>query len=317
MNPDISFDYVMKSNLLGVDIKRAFDIPYLENFTLGTEVRRSKVDASKVGEHEEDELALYGEKEFRFKDFPLNLNFGLRGRYHSDYDYALTPQLSLSHPLKKGEIKFSVNRAATIPTFRERYYKSTFTQGNPHLKEEEATNYNLTVRYRFNEFFKGSLSFFLSDIDDLITTIEGKDLVWRYINLKDTSRKGVELETQIDLFEKIKLTGAYTYLIAKNDDTGKYIIGKPKHEVNIRLKYPLFDKLILYLNDRYISKRFTDHENTEYLAEYNLLDFEVNYFINKTKLFFKVDNLLGEEYQVHKKYPQPETTYTIGVTYEF
>ena len=316
-NPDISLDYLMKSNLLGVDIKNVFDIPYLGDFILGTEVRRSKVDASKIGDHEEDEFALYGEKEFRFGNFPLSLSLGLRGRYHTDYDFALSPQLTISYPLGKGKADFSVNRAATIPTFYERYYKSTFVQGNLNLKEEEATNYNLTVGYRFNESLKGNLSFFFSDIDDLITNQEGKDLVWRYINLKDTSRKGTELETEIDLFEKIKLTVAYTYLIAKNDDTGKYIINRPKHEMNIRLRYSLFDKFTFYLNDRYTSKRFTDHEDTEYLAEYNLLDFEVNYFIKKNKLFFKVDNILGEEYQVHKKYPQPKTTYTLGMTCEF
>ena len=316
-NPAISLDYTMKSHVLGGDIKRNIDIPYLGALILGTGGKRSKVDAAKVGKHEEDELSVFGEKEVRFEDIPLSLGLGIRGRRHSEYDWALNPQVSLTYKLPKADIKLSVNKAATIPTFYERYCKSTFREGNPGLSEEKAINYNAALGYKFNEFLEGTLAFFFADIGDLITSVEGEDRVWRYVNVGSASRKGIELEAKMSLFDHLTINGAYTYLIAKNDDTGKYIIYRPKHKVNIRLKYTLCDKLIFYLTDEYVSKRFADQENTETMSEYNLLDFEINYPFWKAILFGKIDNLLGEEYEVHRKYPMPKTTYTMGVTYEF
>jgi outer membrane cobalamin receptor len=147
--------------------------------------------------------------------------------------------------------------------------------------------------------------------------VEGEDRVWRYVNVGSAFRKGMELEAKMSLFDEFTINVAYTYLVAKNDDTGKYIIYRPKHKVTIRLKYAFCDKLIFYLSDEYVSKRFADHQNTETLSEYNLLDFEINYPFGKATLFGKIDNLLGEEYEVHRKYPISKTTYTVGVTYEF
>ena len=316
-NPAISLDYTMSSHVLGGDIKTNIDIPYLGSFVLGTGGKRSKVDAAKVGKHAEDEIFLFGEKEVRFEKLPLSLGLGIRGRRHSEYDWALNPQVSLTYQLAKGDVKLSVNRATTIPTFYERYCKSSFSEGNPDLSEEKAMNYNVGLGYKFNEFLELGLAFFFADINDLITSVEGENRIWRYVNVESASRKGVELEAKMSLFGHLTINGAYTYLVAKNDDTGKYIIYRPKHKVNIRLKYTLCDKLIFYLTDEYVSKRFADQENTETLSEYNLLDFEINYLIGKATLFGKIDNLLGEEYEVHKKYPQPKATYSVGLTYEF
>ena len=316
-NPAIFLDYTMSSQVLGGDIKTNVDIPYLGAFVLGTGGKRSEVDAAKVGEHDENEISIFGEKEVKFEDIPLILDLGMRGRRHSEYDWALNPQVSLTYQVAKGDVKLSVNRAITIPTFYERYCKSSFREGNSDLLEEKVMNYNLGLGYNFNEFLEIGLAFFYTDINDLITSVEGEDRVWRYVNVESASRNGVELEAKMSLFDHLTINGAYTYLVAKNDDTGKYIIYRPKHKVNIRLKYSLWDKLIFYLTDEYVGKRFSDQENTETLSEYNLLDFEINYLIGKATLFGKIDNLLGEEYEVHKQYPQPKTTYTVGVTYEF
>ena len=316
-NPAISLDYTMKSHVLGGDIKRNFDIPYLGPFIFGTGGKRSEVDAAKVGKHEEDEIYFFGQKEMRFENSPLSLGLGLRGRCHSEYDWALNPQVNLTYQVAKGNVKLSVNRATTIPTFYERYCKSTFREGNPDLSEEKAINYNVGLGYKFNEVLDAGLTFFFADINDLITSVEGEDRVWRYVNVESASRKGMELEAKMSLFDQLTINGAYTYLVAKNDNTGKYIIYRPKHKVNIRLKYTFWDKLIFYLSDQYVSKRFTDQKNTETLSAHNLLGFEIKYPFGKATLFGKIDNLLGEEYEVHKKYPMPKTTYTVGVTYEF
>ena len=316
-NPAISLDYTMRSQVLGGDIKTNVDIPYLGAFVFGTGGKRSDVDAAKVGEHDENEISIFGEKEVRLDSFPLSLGLGLRGRRHSEYDWALNPQVSLTYQVAKGNVKLSVNRATTIPTFYERYCKSTFREGNPGLSEEKAINYNAALGYKLNEFLEGTLAFFFADIDDLITSVEGEDRIWRYVNVGSASRKGIELEAKMNLFDHLTINGAYTYLIAKNDDTGKYIMYRPEHKVNLRLKYAFCDKLIFYLSDEYVSKRFSNHENTETLSEYNMLDFEINYPFGKATLFGKIDNLLGEEYEAHKKYPMPKTTYTVGVTYEF
>ncbi|MBE9569398.1 MAG: TonB-dependent receptor, partial [Proteobacteria bacterium] len=313
----ISLDYTMKSQVLGGDIKTNVDVPYLGSLVLGTGGKRSEVDANKVGKHEEDELSLFGEKEVRFEGLPLSLGLGLRGRRHSEYEWALNPQVSLTYELAKGHVRLSANRATTIPTFYERYCKSTFREGNPDLSEEKAINYNAGLRYKFNQFLDVGMALFFADINDFITSVEGKDRVWRYVNVESASRKGMELESKMSLFDGLTINGVYTYLEAKNDDTGKYIIYRPKHKVNIRLKYTFCDKLIFHLNDQYVSKRFSDHENTETLPGYNLLDLEIDYPVGKATLFGKIDNLLGEEYEVHKKYPMPKTTYTVGVTYEF
>ncbi len=125
---------------------------------------------------------------------------GIRGRRHSEYDWALNPQVSLTYQVAKGNVKLSVNKATTIPTFYERYCKSNFREGNPELSEGKAINYNVGLGYKCNEFLDIGIAFFLADIDDFITSVEGEDLVWRYVNVESASRKGVELESKMSLF---------------------------------------------------------------------------------------------------------------------
>jgi vitamin B12 transporter len=113
--------------------------------------------------------------------------------------------------------------------------------------------------------------------------------------------------------------GSYTYLIAKDEDTGKYLPNTPKHRLNLELQLNSFKDFSLGLSTIYQSKRFSDADNTEAIrGTYFRSDLRADYSLKeKIKLFFKITNLFNSDYNTMDGYPVTPRAWMIGMGFDF
>ena len=318
-NPDSGLDNTMESRVLNEKLSSPVSIGRLGQFNIGTDLELAHVKGNRIASHQEEKYAVYAIRDIHLQSLPVNLGLGLRANFYSDFSAAINPSLQISYGCDDLDIQFSVNRSNNIPTFHHRYYESSTTKPNPDLKMEEATNYSLTFSSQFKDLLEGSISFFLDDMSNQIIYTRG-DSFGRNINVGSATRKGIETTVKLRPNELWQIKTSYTFLIAKDEDTGKYLTYSPKHRLSLDFQLRPFKKLSLGLNTKYISKRFVNTDNTKSLhGLYFRSDLRGDYYLReKVNLFFKIDNLFNRDYDDGSYgYPVTPRALKVGMAYEF
>lgn len=271
-----------------------------------------RVEGTNIHPHREGAYAFYTNGTFRAVEAPLDLEVGLRYNHHSEFEGVVNPQLKLNLRPPLPRAKFSLSISNNIPSFTERYYQSTFIKGNPDLKMERAMNFVLSFPIHPFGSLKGDISGFLSLIRDRITGVKGDDGIVRYRNIGSASRKGVELAWGWRPTRSFSSTLSYTYLIARDETTGRYLPYSPKHRANLNFYFKGSRGWTLTLNTRYVGKRFSKTDNTESLSGYYLTDLRLARHWENLILYGEIKNLFDQDYEVLHGYPGPGRACRIG-----
>ncbi len=259
------------------------------------------------------------------------LTFLLAGRldYHERWGSSFNPKIAVRYePIEWLFIRASVGNAFKTPSFKHLYRKSWhaggngfWITGNPELKPENSTGYNLELGTHINHI-RASISFFRHDLKDMIEGELINDSTYSYRNIGKTYTEGAEIEISSRIFIE-GLTGKikYQFLVTKDKETGYELTYRPHHRVNIEASY-LYKKLglSLILLEEYIGSQFEDPENENELSSYFLTHLRINKtFFEKTALFFSVNNLFGIEYKDRWIYRDEhcERTYKAGLRVNF
>jgi len=318
-NPDSGLDNIMKSRVLNEKLSSPVSMGKFGQFNLGADLELAYVEGNKIVSHQEEKYALYATKDIDFESFPINFGLGLRANFYSDFPTAVNIQFQLRYEADDFDIQFSVNRANNIPTFLHRYYESSTRKPNPDLKMEEAINYSLALSSQFGGSLEGNISLFLNDVTNRITYSRG-DKFGSYTNVGSATRKGFEATVKWNPCNIWQVKTSYTFLIAKDEDTGRYLTYSPKHRLNFDVQIKPLEKLTIGLNTRYLSEEFVDTDNTKCLSGcYFRTDLRANYYLNKKiNLFLKIDNLFNRDFDDRSYgYPVTPRAWTVGMGYEF
>ena len=317
-NPDTGFVNIMESWAADENISTTIPAGRLGRFNIGTDLEISHVKGNNIESRQEEKYAVYATKDIRFKEIPLTLDLGLRGNIYSDFENVINPQIQLNYLYRNTDIQLSINRSNNIPTFYKRYYETTTLKSNPDLGMEKAINVSLGFSSQIKKWLEGDISLFYSKIKDRICyVVEGS--TGRYINIGSVTRKGIDTSLKLKPNERWQIRSSYTYLLAKDDDTGKYVPYSPKHRLNLDVQYKPIDRMSLGLYAKYISERFLNTENTKILrGRYLRFDFTGDYFLKeKIRLFLKVENIFDKDYDVTDGYPCTPRAWMMGLNYEF
>lgn len=167
----------------------------------GSEIRGKNLDQTTV--------ALYGEGEYFISD-DLIFTTGLRYIYSDLFDSEVTPRVYLVYHLNdnvafKGGVAmgYKTPAAKQLTNGYYNYSNNGASFGNPDLKPEESTNYELGVDFRIFDFAHYSITGFITDFknqissEDLTGTQNGIScsngtVCTRPINLGKTQTKGIE-----------------------------------------------------------------------------------------------------------------------------
>lgn len=255
-----------------------------------------------------------------------NLNVELGGRYtkHSEFGDNFTYSINPSY-LINNKIKVFANIASAFraPSLAELYgpYGS-----NKNLKPETSNTYEGGAQLFFD---KGDVRavYFKRDIKNVIKTGAGYILY----NLDEQNDNGVEVESNINVTSKLKVSLYYAYVDGKvtTDNGGKdtsffNLVKRPKHSFGIIAGYQVTPKLFVSTNLYNYGKRtdtYFDPMNfyaatTVNMKSYKLWNAYAQYDVckNKVKVFVDVKNILDEDYYEVYGYGVQGTNVTAGLS---
>ena len=299
------------------DLRKAFALPLMGLINSGLMLQQSHAQGNKVQPVDEQSYAVFGLKTYRFRAAPVTLNLGLRVNAYSEFDTAINPEVKAS--LKKGiwRVEAAFQMTNNTPSFRQRYYETSSTKPNPNLGMEEATNYSLGVSCSPLSWFTVSATAFYNQVNDRITYMRGDHGVGQYQNVGEAHLSGVDAFMSFQPFAWLVFRPSYTYLEAINDDSGLWLSAKPRHKFKADLQVRPLKGLMFGLQGAYSSKVYTNAANTTSAPSYYLMDLRGEYAWGPARVFFRVDNLLDEDYLYADGYPAPPRTWLVGLGWEF
>lgn len=222
------------------------------------------------------------------------------------------------------------------------------------LKTESSLNYNLGVHFKVTPKLNFNVNFFRNDVQDLIDTqvVARKNSgqnVFSYYNVHEFYTQGIEVNSTWKATNRLKFTGGYQYLIAKDKEAERAfkngevyanlpgsptfqlqeddyfgIYNRSKHTANFKVFYKVPEwNLDTNLRAIYRSKYgLYDSNNNSYLDVYDeFVDGHVrfNYAVNKHFKHFRlglgVDNIL--DYTDINITNNPGRTFYASLNFEF
>ncbi|MGW8169966.1 MAG: TonB-dependent receptor [Sulfurovaceae bacterium] len=311
-DPDYNIDSFLKTKTLGTDIKHYGNLLFLGQSIVGINLENRSAQATNSGNHDENLYSIYSIKNFNFDIFDINL--GLRLNSHTEFGSSFNPELGLLY--KNGDLKsnLKISQSSKTPTFKQRYYESSTLQGNPYLKMESATNYQLGNSIKIIDNLNANLNLFYSKIDDGISGSYNENGIYTYENVTSSTRKGYEAGFDWKINNTLNIDTSYLYLVFKNDDTWLYLPAKPKHKIQSDI-YTTYKNFKVNIGGYYVSESFNDSKNTEILKGYFIANSKIEYEYKNMKFYVEVENLFDKDYYVHLGYPAAGRTYLFGLNY--
>ncbi|MBU1300138.1 MAG: TonB-dependent receptor [Gammaproteobacteria bacterium] len=231
--------------------------------TLGSELRRTELahNQNLGSETEVDQKAVYLQDEFSIGD--LDVTLGGRLDDHDSFGSEFSPRAYGVYNLTDNwVIKGGVGRSFKAPSI----YQSDETYGvlacrgmctlvgNPNLKPETATSYEIGTLYQ-NERVEAGIMLFNNDIDDMIITdtwrVGYRPAVMTYSNVSKARVQGYELQGRYNLSDTMGLRANYTYSDAEDRDTDEQLRNSPQHVANIGFDWQAMPDLGLNLDYQY------------------------------------------------------------------
>jgi len=161
-----------------------------------------------------DELLLFDEA--------LSLLAGLRAQAVSGrrgFEFPLIPSGGLIwRPAEFVRLKANLARSHRIPDFDELFLRTETIRGNPDLEAERALNADLGLQLGGPDGpARGTLTFFHSDIRDMILFVPQTAYLFRAENLSSATARGIEASGSVELRRHFRLRGSYTHTRARLD----------------------------------------------------------------------------------------------------
>lgn len=305
-------------NTLGTRI----DYEMLKNdqASAGSKIRGKNLDQTTI--------ALYGEDEYFITD-DLIFTTGLRYIYSDLFDSEFTPRVYLVYHLNDNmAFKGGISKGYKTPAAKEltngyyNYSNNSASFGNPDLKPEESINYELGVDFRIFDFAHYSITGFITDFtnqissEDLTGMQNGIDCTTtttttctRPINLGKTQTKGMEFALNTKTYNGFSLNSSYTLMDNRYKDGQKNWFGGdrienlPRHIAMLKLNYER-GKFSSYIKQRArldtVARAKGGGRGTLPWQKYKpfyIVDLGINYKINKqSSLSFAVQNLFDKNF---------------------
>lgn len=241
-----------------------------------------------------------------FQSEALEWVFGFRAQNDSDFgshfaprfNLLFTPELNSAYDY---QMRFGLGQGYRVPNLKERFYVFDHSingykvLGNPDLTPESSVSLQLGFSLINSDLWQWDINAFLNELDDMISTdragSEGNVALYRYLNIDKARTRGIELSTRRRWSDRLSSTLAYNYLEAINKNTGKTLIDRPEHSLNLSLDWTVQDNTQFSLLGRYEKGGYSDSDNTETLPSWGTLDLKLNHQMSQNlRAYVGIDN---------------------------
>ncbi|MCD7971179.1 MAG: TonB-dependent receptor [Candidatus Azobacteroides sp.] len=320
----------------------------------GGELLNEGVLSNVLGNPLKDPLKVPGQKEIYYthKDNRTNVSYflehniiwnnfslsaGLVANYNSSLDNNLKfyPGVDISwHLLPPLKVYASVNTALRLPTFTDLYYEGKTNKGNPDLKPEESTAYEIGVKYAapyLSAFFSG---YYRKGKNMIDWVKENSEDIWETQNLTDLDTYGLEtsfsffpekLVEQMSFIRQINI--GYSYISQKKHSyhyISNYALDYLKHKFVVGLHHDIYGNISMQWNFRWQDRMgtYTKYVDLKPAYEepyqaYGVLDAKINWQNNNWQAYLEATNIFDKAYYDVGNIPQPGFWLMGGVKYTF
>jgi len=217
----------------------------------------------------------------------------------------------------------SVGKKTRFPNLFELY--SEYGGGNPDLDEEQAINYDVGVEHFFSDTCSASLTFFYSDVEDLIQRLREED-EWVHRNVADATLYGVEAAFEMEITRELWFGANYTYQYAYDDDLDRHMENTPRHRFNADVRYWFPFGLTTTLQAMYTERQFeyyeteTGGERARHFPDFFLMNAKMVQDLNlygglSTEIWGQVTNIFDQDYDEGR--PMPGRNFLVGLTMRY
>ena len=313
---DINRDYYSNGSFsFGAEGKRELiryqgniEVNDFNKIAFGLESEESQVDA--------DESTIDGS--FLLYEFRPNnkiiISTGIRNDDHEGFGSKTTRRISGTFkPSDNLIIRSSWGEGFKVPTiFQSTYFCCGATIANSSIRPETSTSYDFGFELFFNEMNSNfSITYFDQDINDQINFSFG---IGGYENIDKVNSKGFEVALDYQISKLMSLYLNYSYIDSVDGNgSSLFYVAKDSGEAG----------LIYEPNNSYsgsIIARYNGSESSSYGKIDSWIRFDVNgsyRFSGANELYFRIENLLDEEYQQIFGYGTPERSGFIGLRTKF
>jgi vitamin B12 transporter len=266
------------------------------------------------------------------------LTGGIRFDNNESFGFYASPRLSASFLARQsgaksawGTTKIKANFGMGIkePTLLESFSTSIYFQGNPDLKPEKTTSFDVGIEQQFNSNrgviewtyfenrFRDQIGYEITDY----STYAGS-----FFNIGKTKARGIEISAKHGLFWNLAVSGAYTFLDSEIVDSvsafdpafakGQELFRRPRHSGNLDLRWK-FRKFGLGATGILVGSRVdSDYSDLGMTRNdgYSLLNLIANMKLTKDiSIFAAVNNVANERYMEVLGYPALRRNFRIGL----
>jgi iron complex outermembrane receptor protein len=318
-NTDVSkgLDKTIEVKKVGQDVNYAWQFNQNNGLNFGAACELSTASGTAFSRKEEYSIAAFSTWSRGFESLPLTLSMGLRGNYNSEFDNAVNPEVKVVYKKDNWQVSASYGRANNTPSFYHRYNETSSTIPNPDLTMETADNYELGFSMELSPSLSTHATLFYNRLKDKITYVRDNYGIGQYQNVGESTYKGGDLGINYTPLEQLAVNCSYTYLEAKDEQTGLWLTAKPAHRVNVDFNFTPTQKLFLNLNLLYTSKNYTNRSNTQSVPEYFIANARAEYFFQKFSIFSEMKNIANTTYYFVDGLLAPPLLWVVGVEYKF
>ncbi|NQZ54594.1 MAG: TonB-dependent receptor [Piscirickettsiaceae bacterium] len=173
-------------------------------------------------------------------------------------------------------------------------------RGNPNLDPETSKGWEIGFdQSLWQNRINTSLTYFKTDIDDLITTVFLPSFDSTTVNLDDVDMHGIESTIRVAASSNIDIHLNYTFTRTKDEDD-KELLRRPKHKASIDVEYRPTDKMTLSASLLHTgSRKDVDGFGSRVkMSGYSVINIAANYQVNEsTRIFTRIDNFGNKTYE--------------------
>ena len=256
----------------------------------------------------------------------LTLTAGTRYEHNSQFGDAVTGHGAgvLRFDETGTRLKASGGSGFRAPTMADLYESNPnySTVGNPNLKPEESTGWDVGVEQDIGSRVTSSVRYFENDIRNQITPYVFVAPNYTTVNIGRVRTDGIELDLDARPVTNLTCFVNYTWLIEAKDlvgDTLNSRIRRPEHSGNLGASYRFFNRFTAHTSLTLVGSRYDSGNsgivrNSGY-AKWNLglADDICKY----CQVFVRCENLTDEKYSEVLGYPALGRTVIGGATVKF
>ncbi|MBW2094957.1 MAG: TonB-dependent receptor [Deltaproteobacteria bacterium] len=323
-DPDRNIDNSITVRKFGEDISTSLEGGGWGTISCGAAFRWGQAESSRFASKDEHSISLYATNTISFGPLPISISFGLRGSGYSDFDNTLNPEAKIFCKTNKSSISMTYSRTNNTPSFYQRYDKTSTKEPNPGLKMETADNFSLSFFTEVSPRLSCGASVFYNRIAGRIAYVLGDDGIGRYENFGEVTYKGGDISLNWKIMEDLSLKTTYTYLEAINEDTGLWMVAKPRHRVYADLSCVPIEDLSIIFNLKYESRQYTRSDNKASVPGRAIGNIRLEYHparlagrFGAPEFFGEIKNIANKAYRYGDGWLAPPRTWTVGLNYRF